>query len=229
MVPIIFDLMDTTLTESEARPGSRKGRPNHDPEYRRRLAPASCDPSGSIAKLTRENGINANMLFTCQRRYREQLPAGTTSVIPVTVVHEAQPARVEISTGSTERRPSDSTSWNDRGSDWLRRRQGRWRRRRRYATGRTGKFATVISLPTGTRDWLVAGVIDMRCGSQGLAAKVQTTLEENPLGGNVFIFRGRRGDLVKLLWTTEGGLWPLARRLERGRFVWPQADGGRSI
>jgi transposase len=36
----------------------------------------------------------------------------------------------------------------------------------------------------------------MRCGFQGLAAKVQTALEENPLGGNVFIFRGRRGSLV---------------------------------
>jgi transposase len=54
----------------------------------------------------------------------------------------------------------------------------------------------VIALPAGTRVWLVAGVTDMRCGFQGLAAKVQTALEENPLGGNVFIFRGRRGSLV---------------------------------
>ncbi len=52
-------------------------------------------------------------------------------------------------------------------------------------------------------------------------------VEENPLGGNVFIFRGRRGDLVKILWATEDGLWLLARRLERGRFVWPQADSGK--
>jgi transposase len=54
----------------------------------------------------------------------------------------------------------------------------------------------MISLPTGTRVWLVAGVTDMRCGFQGLAAKVQTALEDNPLGGNVFIFRGRRGSWV---------------------------------
>ncbi|WP_409937782.1 IS66 family insertion sequence element accessory protein TnpB [Paraburkholderia sp. BCC1885] len=47
------------------------------------------------------------------------------------------------------------------------------------------------------------------------------------MGGNVFIFRGRRGDLVKILWATEDGLWLLARRLERGRFVWPQADSGK--
>jgi len=71
----------------------------------------------------------------------------------------------------------------------------------------------VISLPTGTRVWLVAGVTDMRCGFQGLAAKVQTVLEDNALGGNVFIFRGRRGDLVKVMWATEDGLWLLANYL----------------
>ncbi|WP_306715867.1 IS66 family insertion sequence element accessory protein TnpB [Burkholderia dolosa] len=83
----------------------------------------------------------------------------------------------------------------------------------------------MIGFPAGTRIWLAAGVTDMRCGFQGLAAKVQTALEENPLSGNVFIFRGRRGDLVKLLWATDDGLWLLAKRLERGRFIWPQADG----
>lgn len=85
----------------------------------------------------------------------------------------------------------------------------------------------MISLPTGTCIWLAAGVTDMQCGFQGLAAKVQTVLEENPLGGHVFIFRGRRGDLVKLLWATDDGLWLLSKRLERGRFIWPQVDGRR--
>ncbi|CAH2904427.1 MAG: Transposase and inactivated derivatives [uncultured Paraburkholderia sp.] len=60
----------------------------------------------------------------------------------------------------------------------------------------------MISLPVGTRIWIAAGVTDMRCGFQGLAAKVQTALEENPLGGNVYIFRGRRGDLIKILWAS---------------------------
>ncbi|AMM18566.1 isocitrate lyase (plasmid) [Burkholderia sp. PAMC 28687] len=85
----------------------------------------------------------------------------------------------------------------------------------------------MMGLPAGTRIWIAAGVTDMRCSFQGLCAKVQTTLEENPLDGNVFVFRGRRGDLVKILWATEDGLWLLARRLERGRFVWPQADSGK--
>lgn len=57
----------------------------------------------------------------------------------------------------------------------------------------------MIGLPAGTRIWIAAGVTDMRSGFPALAAKVQAALEENPLGGDVFIFRGRRGDLVKIL------------------------------
>ena len=58
----------------------------------------------------------------------------------------------------------------------------------------------MIGLPAGTRIWIVAGVTDMRRGFMGLAAMVQTALQENPFSGHVFIFRGRRGDLIKLLW-----------------------------
>jgi len=84
----------------------------------------------------------------------------------------------------------------------------------------------VISLPSGTQVWLAAGVTDMRRGMYGLAALVQTTLEANPYTGHVFVFRGRRGDLVKLLWADRDGLCLFAKRLERGRFVWPQATSG---
>lgn len=84
----------------------------------------------------------------------------------------------------------------------------------------------MIGLPAGTRIWLAAGMTDMRRGMDGLAALVQTTLTENPFSGHVFIFRGRRGDLVKLLWWSGDGLCLFAKRLERGRFVWPQATAG---
>ena len=57
----------------------------------------------------------------------------------------------------------------------------------------------MIGLPAGTRIWLVAGVTDMRRGMDGLAALVQGGLGENPFSGHLFIFRGRRGHLVKLL------------------------------
>ncbi|KQP12836.1 isocitrate lyase [Pseudorhodoferax sp. Leaf267] len=66
----------------------------------------------------------------------------------------------------------------------------------------------------------------MRCGMDSLAAKVQTVLAEDAFSGHVFVFRGRRGDLVKLLWSDGDGMCLLAKRLERGRFVWPQAQSG---
>ncbi len=84
----------------------------------------------------------------------------------------------------------------------------------------------MIALPTGTRVWIAAGVTDLRKGMDGLAALVQTALAENPFSGHVFAFRGRRGDMVKLLWFDGDGVCLLAKRLERGRFVWPQADSG---
>ncbi|AOK46125.1 isocitrate lyase [Burkholderia sp. MSMB617WGS] len=87
-------------------------------------------------------------------------------------------------------------------------------------------LTSVVGLPAGTRIWIAAGVTDMRCGFNGLAAKVRTALAENPFSGHIFVFRGRRGDLVKALWWTEDGMRLLAKRLERGRFIWPRATGG---
>jgi transposase len=84
----------------------------------------------------------------------------------------------------------------------------------------------MISLPTGTRIWIAAGVTDMRRGFTGLSAQVQMVLEQDPLSGHVFAFRGRRGDLIKLLWFDGDGLCLFQKRLDRGRFVWPQAEGG---
>ena len=51
-------------------------------------------------------------------------------------------------------------------------------------------------------------------------------LEQQPLSGHVFVFRARRGDIVKVLWFDGDGLCLLAKRLQRGRFVWPQASNG---
>jgi transposase len=84
----------------------------------------------------------------------------------------------------------------------------------------------MIGLPAGTRVWIAAGVTDMRKGMDGLAALAQITLEQEPFSGHVFVFRGRRGDLVKLVWFDGDGLCLFAKRLERGRFVWPQATSG---
>jgi transposase len=58
----------------------------------------------------------------------------------------------------------------------------------------------MIGLAAGTQIWIVAGVTDMRRGFTGLAGMVQTALEQNPFSGQVFVFRVKRGDLIKLLW-----------------------------
>jgi len=84
----------------------------------------------------------------------------------------------------------------------------------------------MIGLAAGTRIWIVAGVTDMRRGFVGLSGMVQTALQENPFSGQVYIFRGRRGDLIKVLWFDGDGLCLFAKRLERGRFIWRQATNG---
>ena len=84
----------------------------------------------------------------------------------------------------------------------------------------------MIGPPSNTQIWIAAGVTDLRRGFTGLSALVQTKLEKSPMSGQVFIFRGRRGDLVKLIWFDGDGLCLFSKRLERARFVWPQASEG---
>ena len=84
-----------------------------------------------------------------------------------------------------------------------------------------------IELPIEPGIWLAAGVT-MRRGFHGLSAQVQTVLEQQPYSGSgcPFVFRGRRGDIVKWLWFDGDGLCLFSKRLERGRFIWPKARSG---
>jgi transposase len=84
----------------------------------------------------------------------------------------------------------------------------------------------MIGLPSSPRVWLVCGLTDMRKGFDGLAAVIQVQLSEDPFSGQLYVFRGRRGDRVKILWWDGDGLCLYAKRLERGRFVWPRAMDG---
>jgi transposase len=84
----------------------------------------------------------------------------------------------------------------------------------------------MIALPPNSRVWLAAGSTDMRKGFDGLAALVQTQLAENPFSGHLCVFRGKGGDRVKILWWSGDGLCLFAKRLERGRFIWPHATSG---
>lgn len=84
----------------------------------------------------------------------------------------------------------------------------------------------MIGPPPGTRVYLACGVTDMRRGFDSLSAQVESVLNLDPYGGAVFIFRGRRGDLLKALHWDGQGLVLYAKRLEKGHFVWPQAKEG---
>jgi transposase len=84
----------------------------------------------------------------------------------------------------------------------------------------------MIGLPAGTRIYLACGHTDMRRGFDGLALMVQEVLERDPFSGALFAFRGKRGDLIKILWWDTQGLCLFSKRLEKGRFVWPMAATG---
>ena len=84
----------------------------------------------------------------------------------------------------------------------------------------------MIPIPSGARVWLATGHTDMHRGFDGLAVQVQEVLKRNPHNGNLFVFRGRRGGLIKVLWHDGQGMCLFSKRLERGRFIWPSpADG----
>lgn len=77
----------------------------------------------------------------------------------------------------------------------------------------------MIPIAAGARIWIATGHTDMRKGMQGLALLVQEGLGRDPFAGDVFVFRGRAGTLIKALW--HDGV-----RLDRGRFIWPATVDG---
>ncbi len=84
----------------------------------------------------------------------------------------------------------------------------------------------MIPVPSGMRVWLAVGRTDMRRGMNGLSLQIQEALGRNPFAGDLFVFRGAKGNLIKILWHDGLGLSLYAKRLERGRFVWPSASSG---
>ena len=84
----------------------------------------------------------------------------------------------------------------------------------------------MIPVPSGVRVWLATGHTDMRRGMNGLALQIQEVLKRDPYGGHLFVFRGRRGDLIKVLWHDTQGTCLFSKRLERGRFIWPSPVEG---
>jgi transposase len=84
----------------------------------------------------------------------------------------------------------------------------------------------MIPFPGGARVWLATGRTDMRKGMNGLALQVQEVLKRDPHSGHLFVFRGRRGDLLKVLWHDTQSMCLFMKRLEAGRFIWPSPAEG---
>jgi transposase len=79
----------------------------------------------------------------------------------------------------------------------------------------------MMQLANGTQVWVSCRPTDMRKGFDGLAAQVKNVLSADPFSGHLFVFRGKRGDYLKALYWDGSGLCLFAKRLEKGRFVWP--------
>ena len=85
----------------------------------------------------------------------------------------------------------------------------------------------MIPVPMTTQVWLAVGVTDMRKGFAALAAQAEQTTQQSPFNGHLFVFRGRQGDLIKIIWWDGQGACLFSKRLEKGRFVWPSAKDGK--
>ena len=85
----------------------------------------------------------------------------------------------------------------------------------------------LIPVPAQTKIWLVAGVMDMRKQFNGLSGLAESILKQDPYSGHLFVFRGRRGDLVKIVWWDGQGACMFSKRLEKGTFIWPSSTEGK--
>lgn len=89
---------------------------------------------------------------------------------------------------------------------------------------------TVAFRRGAVRVWLAVGHTDMRRGMNSLALQGQQALGRDPYAGDLYVFRGKRGDLVKVVWHDGVGMSLYMKRLERGHFIWPTpADGWVAI
>ena len=78
-------------------------------------------------------------------------------------------------------------------------------------------------LPPGVKVHLAFGYTDMRKGIDGLAMLVQGLLRQDPFSGHLFLFRGRKANLIKIVFWDGTGLCLFTKRLEQSRFPWPVA------
>lgn len=209
-----MDTVDTAFLAPEVTLNPKRRRQSYSREQKLRIVQETLKPGASVSVVARRHDVNANLVFTWRRHHQQGALVTAPrkprkpKLLPVIV----QPDKTELGpresnlaqrevlaapTGRIEIKfPGGGTSC-------------RWDGRCGYlACGDPGAVAAMM--PAGARIWLVAGVTDLRRRIDGLCALVQTALCEDPFAGHVFIFRGRRGDKVKILWhETDGRAVPV--------------------
>src|SRR3954468_9941457 len=172
----------------------------------------SLDPATTTSAVARRYGLHPSQLFV----WRQQLAAPAAREAPRVV-----PGAVAGGGDARDGGPDGDRARPGRHP------RGRRRGRRGTATGaRRGARPGVIAVPPGVRILLAAQPVDFRKGMDGLAALVQQALRADPFAGEVFIFRPKRADRVKLLVFDGTGLVLVTKRLEVGRFSWPSPAEG---
>lgn len=145
-----------------------------------------------------------------------------------------------IHSGDDRTRTDAGAAWSPHGAPFRRHdqdRSGEWPTPHCFSDDRSrlsgavtcGSGSAMIAFPARVRVWIAGGVTDMRCGMNTLALKVQQGLGRDPHGGEIFCFRGRKGDLIKILWHDGVGMSLYLKRLEAGKFIWPVSQNGSAV
>ena len=218
--------------------GSERRR-NYTPAEKVRIVEEAFRPGVIVKDVARRLGIHESLLYRWRRLMRAAPPTGNLpTFVPVTVTPEPESREPSTLPSARHHRPcrllSPGAVLEVMLPDGARvRLEGAVDPALAaavlgaLATSRTG---AMIPVPTGVRVWLATGHTDMRKGWASLALLVQERLGQDPHSGHLFIFRGRRGDLVKVIWHDSQGSCLFVKRLERGRFIWPSTvDGAVSI
>jgi len=182
-----------------------------------RIVEESFSAPRMVSATARHHGVAKQLLFSWRKAYREGQLGGSQAdgFVPAQIVPEIQSTTEPAAPVAMD--TLEIVTANGRRVI-----VGPQRRSRVFATdhARAGDI-TLIPIPTGVRVWLATGHTDMRCGFPSLALRVQEVLKRDAMGGGLFCFRGKRGDLLKVIWHDGQGACLFTKRLERGRFIWP--------
>ena len=174
--------------------GGERRRRTWSADQKQRIIAESFAPGASVAEVARRYGLNANMLFTWRRRERAVNDVGkTVNIVP----GEGRGGYVDCDRHSSRPRWVGWRSCLSGASGSL----SGGGRRDGAGPDRQGARAAMISIPSGARVWLVTGHTDMRKGFTVWRFYRPRNIEARPAFGHLFVFRGRRGSLIKCLWS----------------------------